>query len=217
MSSADALSALDRDLRAIFGDRLRSLVAYGTGRATAEPLTTLALVDGLTPADLGTCARRVRFWRSAGLATPLLLAADEFARSLDAFPFEFGAILADHAIVSGPDPFDGLRVESMDLRRACEVQARSHLLHLREDYMETEGRGDGVAELVVRSAPALAGLLRNVALLSNAPPAPAPVLARVAELAPSGTISSGEAERIFPDYLQAMEQMVNGLDRWSGA
>ena len=104
----------------------------------------------------------------------------------------------------------------MDLRRACEVQARSHLLHLREDYLETEGRSDGVAGLIVRSAPALAGLLRNVARMSGAP-TPAPVLARVAEIAPSGTISSDEAERIFPDYLQGMDQMVNSLDRWSGA
>jgi hypothetical protein len=216
MPTADVLSALDRDLRAIVGDRLRSLVAYGTGSAGDGPVSTLALVDQLTAADLGACARRVRAWRSFGLATPLILAADEFGRALDAFPFEFGAILADHTRVSGPDPFEGLRVEAMDLRRACEVQARSHLLHLREDYLETEGRSDGVAALVMRSAPALAALLRHVTRLSSAL-VPAPVLARVAELAPSGTISSDEADRIFPAYLQAMEQLVNGLDRWSGA
>ena len=68
-----------------------------------------------------------------------MLAADEFARSLDAFPFEFSAILADHAVVSGKNPFEGLRVEPADLRRACEVQARGHLLHLRQGYMETRG------------------------------------------------------------------------------
>ena len=56
--------------------------------------------------------------------------------SLDAFPLEFGAILADHAVVSGASPFDGLTVDAADLRRACEVQARSHLLHLREGYIE---------------------------------------------------------------------------------
>ena len=67
-------------------------------------------------------------------ATPLLLAAHEFGRSLDAFPFEFGAILADHVVVSGSDPFDGPPRRPADLRRACEVQARSHLLHLREGF-----------------------------------------------------------------------------------
>ena len=89
-------------------------------------------------------------WHDAGLATPLLLAAHEFGRSLDAFPLEFGAILADHVVVAGSDPFDGLRVDAADLRRACEVQARSHLLHLREGYLETRGRGDALADLIVR-------------------------------------------------------------------
>ena len=100
---------LERDLRAIFGDRLQSLVVYGArrrGRRSHRP--TLAVVDGLiapttcAPAPDGSAA-----WHDAGLGTPLLLAAHEFERSLDAFPFEFGAILADHVVVSGRDPFDG--------------------------------------------------------------------------------------------------------------
>ena len=82
---------------------------------------------------------------------------------------EFGAILADHAVVSGRDPFDGLRVDAADLRRACEVQVRSHLLHLREGYIETRGRGDAIAELVADSAAPLAGLVKSVARLLGSP------------------------------------------------
>ena len=39
-----------------------------------------------------------------------------------------------------------LTVDPADLRRACEVQARSHLLHLREGYLETRGRADALAD-----------------------------------------------------------------------
>src|SRR4030095_16400102 len=96
MELSDAVRTLDRDLRALFGSRFRSLVAYrdasGAGRA---PTPTLAVVDGLTPDDLRGCADRVASWHEAGLATPLLLRTQEFGRSLDAFPYEFGAILAD--------------------------------------------------------------------------------------------------------------------------
>ena len=119
------------------------------------PTLTLARrhADGRT--IFGACAGTVASWHDAGLATPLLLAAHEFERSLEAFPFEFGAILADHVVVSGDNPFDGLHVDPADLRRACEVQARSHLLHLREGYLETRGRGDALAVLIARSARAL--------------------------------------------------------------
>lgn len=212
MPISDATTTLDQDLRAIFGDRLQSVVAYASadrGRDVLNP--TLAVVTAITPADLRACADRVAKWHEAGLATPLLLEQPEFARSLDAFPFEFGAILADHTVVSGRNPFEGLRVDQADLRRACEVQARSHLLHLREGYIETRGRSDAVADLIVRSSAPLSALLKNVARLNSH--AVDPVLGRVAELG-NGPLSSDEAKRLFPEYLIAIEHLTNEIDRW---
>src|SRR5439155_11543442 len=104
------------------------------------------------------CAKAAAKWHDAGLATPLLLTAGEFERSLDAFPLEFGAIIADHRVVAGRDPFQGLASDPTDLRRACEVQARSHLLHLRHGFVETNGSGDAVAVLIVQSAAPFAAL-----------------------------------------------------------
>ncbi len=214
MPISDALSGLARDLAEIFGGRLQSLVSYGRAdRAGAGATPTLALVDLLTADDLRSCAARVAAWHEAGLATPLFLGTREFGRSLDAFPFEFGAIIDDHSVVAGRDPFEGLRVETADLRRACEIQARSHLLHLREGYIETRGRVDALVDLVTRSAGPLAALLRNLARLNGATPADA-VLARVAQI-PKGALSGDEARRIFPDYLQALEHLTSTIDRWS--
>src|SRR5213595_3904980 len=114
----DAVHALDRELRGIFGARLQSLSIYG-GRTDAgaqahaasaahghdgPPTQTLAVVDSLTQDDLRGCARHVEAWHDAGLATPLLIAERELERSLDAFPLELGAILADHVVVSGGLP-----------------------------------------------------------------------------------------------------------------
>jgi hypothetical protein len=111
----------------------------------------------------------------------LFVAAHEFERSLDAFPFEFGAILADHAVASGADPCHGLRVDPSHLRHACEVQARSHLLHLREGFLETRGRTDALAELLLRSAPPLAALLQSVVRLEDSQAASADAAAAVVE------------------------------------
>ncbi|MBS1820350.1 MAG: hypothetical protein JSU08_20660 [Acidobacteria bacterium] len=214
MRNAEAVQDLDRDLRTIFANRVRSVVVYGA--ATSGPVPTLAIVDKVGPADLRYCAERCPLWHSRGLGTPLILEADEFERSLDAFPFEFGAILANYELVSGPDPFQGLVVDAADLRRACEVQARSHLLHLREGFIETEGRNDHLADLIVRSAPGLAALLSHVSRLTGVP-GHDPALTRVAELASDGTVSSDEARRMFPGYLKAMDRLVETLDRWSVA
>jgi hypothetical protein len=236
----EAIATLERDLGQIFGGRLQSLVAYGEhardagpadehnhGHGAPAPAQTLVIVEGLGAADLDACARRMTAWHETGLATPLVLAAHEFERSLDAFPFEFGAIIADHRLIAGTDPFNGARVETADLRRACEVQARSHLLHLREGYLDTCGNRDALAVLIVESAPAFAALLRSIARLKQVEAADAGAAARHAErtLALDAAIASAivklvgvreitgtEATRLFAPYLDAIERIVRWVD-----
>ena len=68
---------------------------------------------------------------------------------------------------SGDNPFASLRVDAADVRRAVEVQARSHLLHLREGYLETRGRADALSMLILQSAPAFAALVSSIARLEG--------------------------------------------------
>jgi hypothetical protein len=239
MPSASAVETLEKDLRGIFGARLQSLVTYGE-RARASnrhsghghdelPVQTMAVVETLTRDDLRACAGRVPAWHHAGLATPLVVAAHEFTRSLDAFPLEFGAIIADHTLVGGSNPFSGLAVDAADLRRAVEVQARGHLLHLREGYLETQGRADALAVLIVESAPALAALVASLARLDGQPShdraaaarhgerllgLPAGAIADIVALVGVKEISSQQAELLFPPYLDASERLVSYVDTW---
>jgi hypothetical protein len=239
MAIPDAVQTLERDLRGIFGSRLQSLVIYGQRahagptdthhRHDQRPTPTLAVVESMTHDDLRAAADRVAAWHNAGLATPLLIAAREFERSLDAFPLEFGAILADHVVVSGSNPFAALAVDSADVRRACEVQARSHLLHLREGYLETRGRADALSDLIVQSAGAFAALIASVARLEGRAgddPAGAArhvervldlpgAVFEVTKLAGGKEISSADAERLFPPYLAAVERLVSHVDGWT--
>ena len=242
MAISDAAQRLEKELREIFGSRLQSLVIYGQRAHPAHqahashghdapPTRTLAIVGSMTPEDLRACALRVEAWHAAGLATPLLIAEHEFGQSLDVFPMEFGAILADHTIVAGANPFASLAVDPADLRRACEVQARSHLLHLREGFLETRGRADALSVLIVQSAAAFAALVTSIARLeghaTDDPGSAArhveriagtsgSAVADVAKLAGVRDISSADAERLFPPYLTAVEQIVRYVDGWSG-
>jgi hypothetical protein len=214
------------DLRLIFGDRLDAVVAYGGQRQGPRP--ALVLVRTLDVDDLNACAGRLRGWRKAGLATPLVLTTADFERSLDAFPIEYGDIIASHEVVDGRDPFTGLAIRSDDLRRACEVQAKSHLLHVREDYVEAEGRLPDIEELVRESAPGFVALLRNLARLDGgAADASAGIVAfaqrmgldrhvldSLIAIADGDSLSAVDAVRLFPDYLKNIERLAEVIDRW---
>src|SRR5689334_18883519 len=114
------VKALAADLQRIFGARLQSVVTYGDGGGEVH---TPALVERLTFADLTACAPRMTDWRRAGASAPLILTRDEFLRTLDVFPLEYGGIIANHTVVAGEDLLAGMRVNETDLRRACELQA----------------------------------------------------------------------------------------------
>jgi hypothetical protein len=217
------------DLQHIFGERLQAMVAYG--RPDASPVPSLVLVRSITAADLDECAARVASWHRAGCATPLLLTRDEFAGSLDAFPIEYGEIIESHRLVFGIDPFIGLTIRTEDLRRECETLVKSHLVHLRENYIECRGRQADVAALVAEAAPAFALILRRLARLDGAPAetnadlsayaARRPGLdARVVGdvLAMAGHNAAGvDAIRIYPGYLAAVEQLRRFIDSWRSA
>ncbi|HKE82380.1 MAG TPA: hypothetical protein VKB50_01430 [Vicinamibacterales bacterium] len=236
MSAVDwkpAAESLAADLRRVFGDRLRSVVAYGPhldGDDNA-PLTCLALVSTLTADDLHGCATHATRWARGHIATPLILPEHEFRRSLDAFPLEYGEIMRAHEQVLGENPFVDLEIASADLRRACETQIKSHLVHLREGYIESGGRPDAVADLVTASAPGFTALLRNVARLNGvisndrgdathqgarAAGLPEHVVADILALEQKPGTAGVDAARLFPEYLAAVERLAGAVDGWRG-
>jgi hypothetical protein len=229
----DLAARLAADLRAVTASRLRAVLVYGAHvhqhAAGDAPVHTLAVVRDLGFADLEALARLDRTWRRAGLATPFIVDEAEFERSFDAFPIEFGAILEHHEILEGDDPFAGRAIDPADVRRACEVQVRSHLLHLREGYLETGGDPAAIHALVASSAAPLQALLTPLARLDGGgvrtpealaevaarwTGAPAPVFAEVLALA-STTAQSVDAARLFPAYLDAVERLAAFVDGWA--
>src|SRR5678815_3850758 len=226
-----AAESLAADLRRVFGDRLRSVVAYGPHLDGNEqaPLTCLALVSTLTADDLHGCATHSSRWARGHLATPLILPEQEFRRSLDAFPLEYGEIIRAHSRVLGDNPFDGVEIASSDLRRACETQIKSHLVHLREGYIESGGTPRAVADLVTVSAPAFGALLRNIARLNGseardravatregaqAAELPQPLVTSLLALERPSGLKAVDAARLFPEYLAAVERLARYVDRW---
>ncbi len=153
-----AFDRLAADCRRVFGDRFEALVAYDVDRAAL-------FAAHIGAADLSALTALVEVWHKDGLRTPLVMTRDEFQRSLDAFPLEYQAIADRHVLIAGADPFTGVAVRPEDLRRACEVQAKAHLIHLRQGWLETGGAGSEIAELIAESATPWRVLIENVARL----------------------------------------------------
>jgi hypothetical protein len=225
-SHGGALTVALHDLQHIFGERLQAVVAYG--RPEADPAPCLAIVRDITANDLDECASRVASWHRAGCATPLLLTKEEFSGSLDAFPIEYGEILETHRLLFGVDPFPGLTIAIEDMRRECETLVKSHLLHLRENYIECRGRQTDIAALVGEAAPQFALILRRLARLDGADARTTAELSRWAAsrpaldgrvvgdvLALAGQQPGGvDAVRLYPSYLVAVEQLWSFIDGW---
>ncbi len=236
MTALQAARTLADDLAGIFGGRLRAVLVFGTHarphpRAVKAPIQTLALVDRLDYADLAAGAERAGTWQGHGLDMPLLLPAGEFRRSLDAFPLEYGDIIAHHILVQGEDPFTGLAVADEDLRRACEVSIRSHAIHLREGFLLAGQRPPEVAGLIVASASPFAAVIQTVALVTGAPRQSAPdalaahvgrvagldgeLLERLLRLEEDRALEPSEAVQLYPAYLDAVEGLLRLIDTWS--
>jgi hypothetical protein len=217
-----AFERMAAGLQRIFGGRFVALAAYDTRRA-------VVFADSIGVADLAGAAREADGWARAGLAVPLLLTPAEFRRSLDTFPIEYGAILRRHTVIAGTPPFEGAQVAPADARRALEVLAKGHVLHLRAGAIATGGRAREGRDLIAASIDPFRALIANAARLSGHPADTDEDLAAygAAHLdLPADTVrgllaidedSEFDPSAIMTVYLDAAERLWHSLDRFGAA
>jgi len=234
-SQQRAVDSLARDLDGVFGPRLVSLVAYAGHQADGS-VHSCALVQDLTYRDLTACLPLTGSWHHRGTSVPLLLSPEELRRTVDIFPLEYATIVADHAVIRGSDPFTGISIHVEDIRRAVEGLAKSHLIHLREAFLESHGETMRIASLISASAAPLRGLLTHIARLPEAGTEAAATaapsdesLAAMAEqkmgisaalirtiLAASahGQSTITDPSHLFGPYIDASKRIWEYVDRW---
>jgi hypothetical protein len=230
-----ALEALASDLDHIFGVRLQSLVAYPGNQADGS-LHSCAIVDGLGFRDLVACLPQTESWHRRGIAVPLMLGSGELERTIDIFPLEYSAILADYQVVRGPDPFHGISVPIEDIRRATEGQAKSHLIHLREAFLESHGETTRIGRLIASSAAPLRALLTNIARLPDAGGGAmsdttlsddalakmaearmgvrAPLVREILASSAGGHSTIADPSALLAHYVEAAQRIWEYVDRW---
>ena len=124
-----------------------------------------------------------------------------------------------------------MRVADADRRRGCELQAKSHLVHLREGFLETQGDPKHVVRLIASSAPAFRTLLTNLARLEIGDQSdrgldttalastieriigvPAPLTAEI--LASTGMSTIADPTALLARYIDASERIWRHVDGW---
>jgi hypothetical protein len=230
-----AIDQLARDLEGIFDGRLESLVVY-PGHQADGSVHSCALITGLAFRDLTACLPLTGSWHNRGIAVPLMLSSDELRRTVDVFPLEYASILADYTVVRGGDPFKGLIIHVDDVRRAVEGLEKSHLIHLREAFLESHGETTRIARLIAASAAPLRALLTQIARLPEAPQAmmdlttpsdeslaqlaearmgiPGSLIRTVLASSAGGYSTIADPSHLLGSYIEASQKIWEYVDRW---
>jgi len=157
-----------------FGEVLEGVLLYGSAiRGEFLPgrsnLNILLLVSSYDSAVLKQYSALHRQWSKEQIVAPLFLTEEELCISAEVFPLEFIEIQEQHRVLEGRDPFIGFHVKTDWLREAVVQGFMSHLLRLRQRYVEGNGTDEATAILLPLSITSLLPLLRGVQRLLDRP------------------------------------------------
>ena len=230
-----ALDSLVEKLRKVFGDRLASVVLYGSA-ATGDhhprfsDLNVLCVLNLIGPPELAAAGPIFRWWRELGNPAPLLLAESEVLASTDCFAIEFHDIQAHHRLLHGRDLVSTLPLDDSFYRAQVEHDLRAKLLRLRQKAAGIMHDAGLLRTLLLDSVSNFCVLFRHALALHGAP-APASkreilVAARQCfgfDAAPferlldvrEGRLKAREADAatLFGPYLAGISAVIDAVDR----
>ena len=230
------LDELVSQLRAAYGASLRSIVLYGSAAAgerlgKQSDYNVLVIVDSLDADRLAAASAASRAWADAGNPAPLTLTESEWRGSADIFPMEYADILERHRVLFGEPPFDGIHVDTKDLRLQLEQEAMGKLLRLRQGVLASGNDAQRQLELLSASVSTFLVIFRAFERLHGTKPAadnptlagdvarragfePDPVVRVIRHVRGEQPLKTGEVSTVLAGYLRAMSQLVRHLDQY---
>lgn len=229
------LDELVSQLKKAFGDGLQAVVLYGSAAAgehipRRSDFNVLVIVRELGLPELEREAAIARAWNEAGNPPPLTLTEREWRSSVDVFPMEYADVLERHRVLYGTPPFDGISIQSRDLRQQLEHEAMGKLLQLRQGVLAAGGDGKRQIELLAASLSTFMVIFRAVLRYhGESPPADyerliaavsartgldgAPFARVVRHLRGSEPLPERDVQPVLAGYLAGAHALVEYLDR----
>ena len=166
------LAQLVERLNKAYGDRLVSLVLYGSA-ATGNhqdkfsDLNILCVLSRITTLELEQSEPIFRWWREQDSPAPLLLSEHEIATSTDCFPIEFHDIQARNQLLAGRDVVSSLKIDYSFYRARVEYELRAKMLRLRQKAAAILSDNDALLRLMADSVSTFATLARHSLILAG--------------------------------------------------
>lgn len=225
------------DLKATHGRNLASVILYGSAAAgdcipQKSNYNLLIALHRITPEDLRNAHASIREWHRMGHPVPVYFTVAELKEAADVFPIEFHQMEAARKVLYGSDVLEDLKISDVYLRHQTEYELRSKLIKLRREYIAASESIDGLKNLMAESLTSFATLFRAVLLLHGIEP-PATkheVLAITVERLKlegavfekifnmrkdnfAATIDEVEANRLFGEYMDQIEKVIDSVDK----
>lgn len=230
----DRLKELVDKLRGALGDRLISVILYGSAagddhHGKFSDLNILCVLSKIAPRELSEVEPVARWWRELNNPSPLLMTAEEVKSSADSFPVEFHDMIERRRVLWGVDSIAGLTVDRSFYRAQVEHELRAKLFRLRQKAAGVLGDGRALGKLMLDSISTFCVLARHAMLLSGmevsprkrevagalrqigVDPAPFEALLDVRE--GKREESAMDARTLFAGYLTQIEALVQHVDQ----
>jgi hypothetical protein len=170
--SETSLTDLSGRLKTAFGERLVSVILYGSAARVdrvdrVSDLNVLCVLDRITTAELAKSEPVFRWWTERGNPPPLLLTAEEVNTSTDCFPMEYHDMREQRRVLYGSDVIESLQVENSAYRAQVEHELRAKQIRLRQKAAESLTQADRLLKLLTQSVSTFCVLGRHALILSG--------------------------------------------------
>jgi predicted nucleotidyltransferase len=168
----DIFPVITADCKAAFGDDLISIILYGSaaGGNYLPGKSDINFMITLTDRGMESLDRAmdmVKQWRTRTVALPLFVTPSYISDSLDSYPVEFINIRRRYKVVYGEDLLAPIQPARRHIRLQIERELRGKLLHLREGWLDTEGKTRKIRELITVSLTAFIALFAALLYLKG--------------------------------------------------
>lgn len=224
------------DLRSTHGKNLASVILYGSAAAgdfvaKQSDYNLLIALHKIAPKDLRNAHASIREWHKMGHPVPVYFTVSELQNAADVFPIEFHQMEAARKVLYGTDVLADVKISDEFLRHQTEYELRSKLILLRRQYIPASASVDGLRNLMADSFVSFAALFRAVLLLHGVQP---PVtkhetvaltvqhlkldgalfeqIFNIRENNFAGKLDEIEANKLFGDYMEQIEKVIDSVD-----
>lgn len=161
-------------LKNIYGDKLISVVLYGTAASGEYALkhsniNVAVVLEDASIEALAGCAGILNK-RKFRAINPIFFTEDYIKRSTDVFPIEFLDMKENNIILYGRDILKDLDISIKNLRFQCEQELKSKIINLKRVYLRTKNFSL-LKNILFKSITSAIHILRNIIRLKGKAPA----------------------------------------------